>query len=332
MRFVVFLLFALPCLAIGQDIQLSYYELGMEKAKRQDYYGAVKQFTFSIEASTTKGKALYKTGPNGEKVVVDERQSLGMAYYGRGSSYTILEKYKEAVQDFHLALEEGVENNKLRFRLGFCLSKINRHGKAVSNYTRVIFNDPSYPDIFLHRAISWHHLGDHVASLKDFERVYGKAPKGYDVHYLQGISKVRLGMHQNAIDSFDRALFANPDHIQANFEKAKCYQVLGKLSVAASLMEKLISDEPLNAQWHEFLAQIYYEQSKFSNSLVSATRSLELAPQSGKVYELRGKIHTLKGMRKEAINDFGRAKSIYQNRKWGRDVGRVDKLIKKIPK
>jgi|GEM_PF-574293 tetratricopeptide (TPR) repeat protein len=105
----------------GEDERAQYhYLLGKVRVGMEDYDRAVVEFTQAIE-----------TTPN---PVLKE-----IAYYDRGTSYSRLERYDEAVQDLKGLVDSANEriSGPAQRMLGLAYLKLNRQAEAIDSYGRL---------------------------------------------------------------------------------------------------------------------------------------------------------------------------------------------------
>lgn len=162
---------------------LGLYERGLEKLNKQDYQGAIADFT-----------QVLKLTPKHD-----------MAYYNRGNALRQLGKYQAAIDDYSKALETNPKFTYLRHNRGNLREALGDITGAIDDYTQAINSYPEEGIGYSNRGFALYKLGDIQAALTDLNESIRINP-GYAGAYInRGKIYAGLGKKQDAIADYQQA-------------------------------------------------------------------------------------------------------------------------------
>ena len=127
-----------------------YFNSAYEKAERGDYYGAISDYTKSIEIN-----------PNDQD-----------AFYNRGISKIKLKDYYGAISDYTKAIEINPKKVKAYNNIAYIKRKkeINDNYGAIFYATKAIEIDPNSANSYLNRGVAKKNLGDMNGACDDWRK------------------------------------------------------------------------------------------------------------------------------------------------------------------
>ena len=149
-----------------------YFYRAYNKDKNGDYYGAIADFTKSIELS-----------PN------------SVVYNNRGSAKHDLKDYYGAISDYTKAIELNPNDADVYNNRGSAKEYgLADHYGAISDYTKAIELNPNDADAYVLRGMVKQELKDHYGAIADFNKAIDRGPVriGF-VYFLRANSKYSLG-------------------------------------------------------------------------------------------------------------------------------------------
>ncbi len=164
-----------------------HIEIGLEKSRKNDYEGAIEDFTKAIELNPDKDDA----------------------YIERGIAKYQLEDYEGAIEDFTKAIELYQDNQNAIFWRGFTKYELEDYEGAVEDFTQVIELNPDDGDAYFERGIAKYELEDYEGAVEDFTQVIELNP--YDellssALYFRGDTKYQLEDYEGAIEDFTQVI------------------------------------------------------------------------------------------------------------------------------
>ena len=131
-----------------------YFDQGYEKANRQDYKGAIEDYTKAIEL----------------------KPDYAVAYNNRGNSRSNLSDNKGAIEDYNKAIELKPDDAEAYSNRGVSRSNLSDNKGAIEDYTKAIELKPDYADAYYNRAASHEDLGDRNSAIADYRKAVDLYP------------------------------------------------------------------------------------------------------------------------------------------------------------
>ena len=167
-----------------------YFNRAYAKAEEGDYYGAISDYTKSIEINPSEG-----------------------AYYNRGILKRNLNDFSGAISDYTKAIEINPKKDEAYFNRGNAKTALKDYYGAISDYTKAIEIRPAV-DAYNNRANRKVNIEDYYGAISDFNRALEMNPYSEIVFKNRGIAKEYLGDMKGACDDWRKAF-------SLGFEKAK---------------------------------------------------------------------------------------------------------------
>ena len=95
---------------------------------------------------------------------------LGRMYYNRGSLYSKMQRYEEAIKDFDEGIKLLPRHSLMYNNRGVAYMFAGRYQEALKDYNAAIRLDPNYYNPYLGRAKVYEALGNHEAARLDYAR------------------------------------------------------------------------------------------------------------------------------------------------------------------
>ena len=174
-----------------------YFYNGYNKLKlKQDYYGAIQDFTKAIELN-----------PN-----------FAASYYNRGWTKQKLTDYYGAVEDYTKSIELNPDyadayNNRSNAR-----NNLGDHNGALEDGEKAIELSPNEPIYYNSRGNAKSDLGDRYGAIADYTKALELKPKA-EYYNNRGIVKDDLGDRYGAIADYTKAIELNPNYGKAYWNR-----------------------------------------------------------------------------------------------------------------
>lgn len=105
--------------------------------------------------------------PHDNRNMSPQREQMAALHNCRGLVYERLEKYKEAIADFSVALFLDANNAEVYRNRGICEVRIGKYDSAVEDYTKARNLLPEMVDILVDRGFALRKLGELERAIKD---------------------------------------------------------------------------------------------------------------------------------------------------------------------
>jgi tetratricopeptide (TPR) repeat protein len=188
----------------GENIDLSgsktafeYWHSAYQKYKKEDFYGAITDYTSAIGINP----------------------KYGGAYNGRGSAKAELKDYYGAIADFNIAIEIDPSDDNSIWDRGYAKYQIKDYYGAISDFDKAIKFDPKRSYAFYFRGKSKALLNDHIGAISDFNKGIEIQPNDDFSYFGRGFSKFELKDYFGAISDYNKVIELVPNLSEAYYNR-----------------------------------------------------------------------------------------------------------------
>lgn len=220
----------------------------------------------------------------GEKKITENYKRVLAAYE---KSQTEIEQLKRKLAKTKSGkkrkkIEKKIADDERLFQAAQWFDKGCHHGlnqeysEALEAFTSAIALDPSNPDAYLWRGMTYNDAGKCDQAIKDCDQAISrglKAPYVAWAYMCRGSSCYMKGQHERAINDFGKAITIDPG-------LALAYRQRGA---------------------------VFFDQGQQENALEDLHLAIILAPEDAGSFYLRGKLYAKRGLFDEAIADYDQA-------------------------
>jgi len=156
-----------------------YASIGIECLEKEDYDGAIENFTKAMklnpkysEAYNNRGIA-YTAKGNHEKAFEDYNTAIELdpeffyAFINRGKLYSDKNEYEWAIEDYSRAIELNPNNPVAYYNRANAYSSQRNFEQAISDYSRAIELNPQYELAYNNRSLAYSEIGELEKSKND---------------------------------------------------------------------------------------------------------------------------------------------------------------------
>jgi len=286
--------------------ELKYSKQGDEKYNREDYSGAISEYTNAI-----------RLNPNDPST-----------YNSRGRSKYSLEDYTGAIEDFSRAIELCPKENTYQWNFPIKKEEIARYYlnraycKLLLNDYQGVIDDVSNSSewdrlegtLFL-TAQAHYWLKDYKVALGDFNSLISQVqvwPNGYkegyngNYHYWRGMVYLELNDYDKAIIDFSELIKINPESSDGYFNRAYAKDKLKDYSGALSDYNKTIELSPKETISYVKRAALKNKLHDFAGAIADCTKALEIDPEVD-IFLYRGVAEIKLGQKDSGCADLKKA-------------------------
>ncbi len=187
--------------------------------------------------------------------------------------------YREALEEFRMALRFNSNYTELNYFIGVCLNNLGDFKGALETFSAVLALDPHHNlPVALRLGVVLHNnrLWDKAISL--YQEIRLKNPNHADIHYHLGLAYLCQGQVPRALKSFEKALDINPDYVQPRIKSVVAEIYLGKLDEAFRKLKGLIDAFPDYADLHYYRGLVYTGRNELEKATGSFLRALQINP------------------------------------------------------
>ena len=165
----------------------------------------------SADIYQLKGEILLKTGKYKEaidnfSIALEISPDSIEAIYFRGNAEYKIGNIDQAMTDYTKILELDKQYYKAFNKRAFCYVQKKEFVKAISDYSEAIKLNPDLSSAIVNRAKCKEVIKDYEGALADYNTAITLNPKNLDIYYQRGNLKQVLGDNAGALDDFSKAL------------------------------------------------------------------------------------------------------------------------------
>ncbi|BAY64197.1 TPR repeat-containing serine/threonine protein kinase [Calothrix brevissima NIES-22] len=306
------------------DAKLLYLQ-GVEKYDRNDYQGAIKDFTQALEANPKDAKtynarsdAFYQL-KDYQKAQLDASKAIQLnakddnAYYDRGFSHYQLGKYKEAIADYNQAIQLNAKNPYTYYGRGLAFVELKNSQKAIVDFNKAIALQPNYSGAYLQRGILRRRLGQTQTAIQDFDTIIETNPHDAQAFLQRGLTHFANNDRELALKDYNSAIELNPKYIEAYLNRGDVYSELGKNLEATEDYNKVLELDPKSSLAYLHRGMHRFSLGNYQGAIADYNEAIKLNPKNGTAYNNRGNAHLESGNKKAAITDYTKAIAVRPN-------------------
>jgi len=262
----------------------------------------------------------YTEALQADSVSLSLREQYSRAYKARGEIHNAQKKYDLAVDDytqsiFTLKDEDTIELSFLFSARADNKRFLKKYKEAINDYSLAIHLYSKNKFAYWNRGATYHHNGDFKLAADDYTTAMtyyqGNNAELSKLYYDRATNELGQNLLTDAIQDDSTAITLNPDNKDAMFSKAFAYTKGGNYQAGIDEYNKLIA---LSADQKKILALLYYQVAngeyflnEFDKVIADCSKAIELNPAFSASYYYRGKVYLKKMNNKQlAITDFNK--------------------------
>jgi tetratricopeptide (TPR) repeat protein len=201
---------------------------------------------------------------------IKEKQKIAFAYNFRGLGYAEKGNYRQAIEDYNMALKID-----------------SKYGEALNN-----------------RANTYGIIGQNDLALRDFAQIITINPKFADAYYNRGNLYLSISDLDKAINDFTEVIRIDPDMADAFNNRGVAFRLKGQYEKSfADFNQALIINSKL-AEAYFNRGIIYNIHKQYIPAIANFTETLKIKPKYTDAYFNRGVSFAFLGKYDDAIRDF----------------------------
>lgn len=160
--------------------------------------------------------------------------------------------------------------------LGVYLASRERFGEAVDFYHRAIELRPRNSELFSNLANALSAAGDHAQAERELRRALELSPDFAEAYANLAAVLVRQGKHEQAVEAARQAIALKPAHLDGYFNLGAAYGHLGRWREAEETCRAALAVHPGHADTHFHLGVILQEQGRLTEAAAAYERAVLL--------------------------------------------------------
>ena len=275
-----------------------------------------KSAIYFYMSRSTANKALEQKSRDLLDFAIKIRNTESDSFFFRGILLYYLNKPIEAVYDFEQAIEKAEDNVANHFLArGLCSSKLNMFKEAIQDFSIAIQLDETLADAYFFRGWCAFLSEDAEQASKDFSQALAMKPDEVSFHYNFGNFLMLSGEIDEAINAFNQA-FKLKNSADVLTQKIKCFLIQENLSAAVFETNKL---NQLKGQKNSFDLEVFMvlqnalnESMEDYNKLILQLNSILQNRTEGEICKAYH-VHLYKGVFFLYLGEFAKAQNEFSS-------------------
>ena len=142
------------------------------------------------------------TAESAYRQLIEMEPDSDQPYFALGNFHSDLGWFRDAAQNFELAVSKGPENYLNRYMYGMMLLRLNKISEATAQFNRTLELNPSHADSYFWLGQILLREGKADEALAEFERTIKLEPKHIGAYYQLGLLYARKGEKEKSKEMF----------------------------------------------------------------------------------------------------------------------------------
>nr|XP_039259057.1 tetratricopeptide repeat protein 13-like [Styela clava] len=215
-----------------------------------------------------------------------EDVSCPAIYYGRALAYaksglSQQGNAENALNDYNTALKYiKSEEAALAIleRRAEVYQAMGRLHEANNDYSRILKNNLSDPNIYMHRGSVLFLLEEYSKAHDDFQKSLDNTPDQPVAMHYQALCLYHMGRLKESITLFQDILKLKPDYTEVIQSLGQAYRELGEFDLAIENFNKALSVNPTDARSYRYKGHLQYNHGDADDALQSFKTCTSLEP------------------------------------------------------
>ena len=276
--------------------------------------------------------------------VIDQYQTIPIAYNNRGHALLLESKTDLALQDFNKAIELNPDYVKAYSNRGTALMNMNRNDDALKDFDRAISLMPGWEQLYVGRGNVFKNKNLWGEALKDYNKAIELKPDYADAFYARAFLYSSQGKNAEALQDYTKAIELNNNYIEAYLNRGNVFRDSNRFDEALQDYDKVLSIDPgfhlayfnrgnlfMNRKMNDlairefdkaievkpdyvkaFLnkASVYNSEKKYGEAIRTYSKALEYKKDYAEAFYGRGLAEYYSGKKNEACSDMKQASNL----------------------
>lgn len=186
---------------------------------------------------------IYKEAKSHLDEAIRIKDSESELYYFRGLLHMYLESPVDAIPDLDSAIDKAEDNLTRHFMArGICYALLKLYKEALQEFSIAVQIDENCLDAYFYRGCAAYTLDDTELALVDFQKLIVEKPEDPHSHIHCGNLLMLTGAYEEAAKAFvnanDQCFSA-----EATYQKAKCNVLIGDVATALGDLNRMLEHE-----------------------------------------------------------------------------------------
>jgi Flp pilus assembly protein TadD len=239
------------------------------------------------------------------------RRARAQSYFERADVQYGLGNFEQAIADYGHALEFDPHNARIYNNRAVVYAAMGELEQAIADYDEAVRLDPDYVRAYENRLTVHERMNDLEGMAADYERLGTLQPENRARYFYRQAEILRgLGYVEGSFRAFSAVLAADPNHVDALYERALLHFASRRFDEALSDLNRALAFSPQAANAHYARGMVYHAKNDYSRAIDSYTQALALRPGYAEALLGRAAAYHASGDRTAAVADLARAEQL----------------------
>jgi len=308
-----------------QISNLTLFVLGMVEYETKNWNGAVEWFTKSLDQLDEPISALnqiyiylfrgssYSSLKDFDQAIADYDKAieldpkLAISYKKRGMAYANKGDYDRAIAEYTKAITLKPDDAGAYNCRGVAFSSKGDYEQAIIEYNKAIEIDPELALAYGNRGVVHSDKNDYEQAIVDYNKAIKLDSESATFYNNRGFAFYKQGNHEQAITDYDKAIGIDPESAIVYSNRGVTYSKLGNYERAMADFAKAIELNPESVHVYSNRSSAFYEQGNYEQAMADCSKTIELDPGFALAYNNCGLAYSGQGAHERAISDYDKA-------------------------
>lgn len=257
-----------------------------------------------------RGLAYYRKGEF-SKALEDlnealQRKTDEASFEVRAAIQRRLGNHDAAISDYDRAVAIAPNYNDAWFGRGRSLAVQDRYDEAIESMSKAIEIDPTQAVYFEGRSAAWTAKNEFERAIEDITHAIQLEPTKAFVYHSRGCLWLEKTDLDRAIADFTRALELDPKSAYSFAQRGEARAKQNNLQEARFDLSEAISLRPNDAWLYSKRAFVHYLSRRYDAAVEDCNKAIDLDPKLANAFNVRAIVERATGRFDEALEDFGR--------------------------
>jgi len=196
-----------------------------------------------------------------------------------GATYAALDKYKDAIRLYLLALEIEPKNIQVLNNLGITYKNINDYKKAKISFEKAISLKPNFVEAYNNLALTLKEEKNLEGALGLLKKAVSINPNYFEGYYNIGNILTSLGRFKMAIENYEKVIKIKPNHFDSYNNKGATYNISKEYQKAYQSIKKAIGINPNIADAFNNLGTAELNLENERDAIISFNKAIKIDPK-----------------------------------------------------
>ena len=236
--------------------------------------------------------------------------SISQNYSLRGSIYSKLHRYKEAIADITYAIQLSPTEYRLYESRAFCYEHIHHIEQAISDYLKALQLKPEDESLILFLAHAYSDNKEYEKSIFYYDKVLNINKYEIEAYIGKGICYNRLYKYNEAIQTYKSGLEIDSNAVELYVNIGIAYSNMKMFDISSDYYAKAIEMDKNNFYSYYNRGILFYAQKYYQEAIIDFTKSIELDKCSIEAYLWISKAYRMLGNTNKAQENIKKAKEL----------------------